>query len=449
MKNTLPSLEPFPNNIPDIIRELLQQPDNPALEDWLFELTRLSGFMAEEENLRWRVLALVWLAAQFNVDKAWPYLMWLNQNKAALSDHLNEILSDAVNHYQCHLQMAAWIANANTNSNDERLRVFFAPYRNIPGPQELSALIPQLLAAPKAPQTGVWMQAFCRDTRDTPSPYMRPWRLLMSAWYALCFDPAAGLNLLQDLSGGAETLPAEDNAILMKTLEDIGALAPMIGWLADCEDTALKTMLKEVGHPNLQLTARTILNHPADYSRLPATAAQAKADAQTFKKILSQLQAAGIPQKKAQLLDLGCGPLAPQSALLNSAGYKTTGVDLDLPPAGLPASGLKQTLERGKLVKAWKQATNAYYQILAQESGQKLKWRKTALQLDDPTRLSFPDAQFDVVICVDHLQRAPNPRGVLSEAARALKPGGVLITDEKEIVLKYENVLEEIEVREI
>ena len=441
----LPSLEPFPKNISDIIRKLLQQPDDPALEDWLFELTRLSGFMAEEKNLRWRVLVLVWLAAQFNVDKAWPYLMWLNQNEAALSDHLNEILSDAVNDYQCHLQMATWIANAN----DERLRIFFAPYRNIPGQQDLLALIPQLLKQPKAPQSGVWLQAFCRDTRDNPSPYMRPWRLLMSAWYAVCFDPAEGLSLLQDLSGGAETLPAEDNMLLMKILEDVDALKPMIGWIADCQDAPLKTMLKEVGHPNLQLTAQAALSRPADYSRLPAATAQAKADAQTFQKILAQLQKAGISPKKAQLLDLGCGPLAPQSALLNSAGYKTIGVDLEIPPAWLPVSGLKQTLKRGKLVKAWKQATDAYYQMLAKESGQKLKWRKILLQLDDPTRLSFPDAQFDAIICVDHLQRAPNPRGALSEAARVLKPGGVFITDAEAIVSKYEKALEKIEVRQI
>ncbi len=442
-QNALPSLEPFPNNISDIIRELLQQPDDPALEDWLFELTRLSGFMAAENDLRWRVLALVWLAAQFNVDKAWPYLMWLNQNEAALSDHLNEILSDAVNDYQCHIQMATWIANAR----DERLRTFFAPYRNIPGQRDLFALIPQLLKQPKAPQTGVWMQAFCRNTRDNPSPYMRPWRLLMSAWYAARFDPAEGLDLLKDLSGGTETLSAEDNMILMRTLEDVGALTPMIRWVADCEDAAVKTMLKEVGHPNLQLVAQSALSRPADYSRLPAIPRQAEADAQTFQKILSQLKEAGVNPKKAQILDLGCGPLAPQSVLLNSAGYKTIGVDLDIPPAYLPASGLKQTLKRGKLVKAWKQVTDTYCKTLGQQSGYKLKWKKTTVQLSDLTRLNFPDSHFDVVICVDYLQHAPDPRGVLSEAIRTLKPGGVFVTDAKEIVLKYREILEGIEVR--
>ena len=441
-QNALPSLEPFPNNISDIIRDLLQQPDNPALEDWLFELTRLSGFMAEEQNLRWRALALVWLAAQFNVDKAWPYLMWLNQNQPALSDHLNEILSDAVNDYQCHVQMANWIAN----TGDERLRAFFAPYRNIPGQQDLFTLIPQLLAQPKAPSTGVWMQAFCRDTRDNPSPHTRPWRLLMSAWYAARFDSAAGLDLLQDLSGGAETLSAEDNMILMKTLEDVDALKPMIGWLADCEDAAVKTMLKETGHPNLQLVAQNALNRPADYSHLSATMLQAEADAKTFQKILTQLQEAGINPKKAQILDLGCGPLAPQSALLNSAGYKTVGVDLDIPPAWLPVSGLKQTLKRGKYVKAWKRVTGAYYKTLAQQSGHKLKWKKTTVQLSDLTRLNFPDSHFDAVICVDHLQDAPDPRGALSEVARALKPGGVFIADAEEIVSKYREVLEGVEV---
>jgi len=390
------------------------------------------------------VLALVWLAAQFSVDKAWPYLMWLNQNEAALSDHLNEILSDAVTDYQCHVQMATWIAAAN----DDRLRAFFAPYRNIPGQRELFALIPQLLAAPKAPATGVWLQAFCRDVRDNPSPYMRPWQLLFFAWYAVCFNPAEGLDLLQDLSGGAKTLSAEDNLILMKTLEDVDALKPMIGWLAACADGDVQTMLKEVGHPDLQLVTQAALNRPPDYSHLPATALQAQADAQTFQKILAQLQAASISPKKARLLDLGCGPLAAQSVLLNAAGYKITGVDLDISPLWLPASGLKQTLKRSKLVKAWKQTTDPYYKTLAQESGQKLKLKKAAVQPGDPTRLNFPNHHFDAVICAGHLQQAPNPRGVLSEAVRVLKPGGVLITDAAETVSEYGNLLTGVEVRE-
>ena len=85
MRQTLPSLQPIPDNIEDEIQRLLQDPSQPALENWLYELIKSSGHMSTGEDMRWRVFCTVWLAVEFSVDKAWPYLMWLNMKEATIS----------------------------------------------------------------------------------------------------------------------------------------------------------------------------------------------------------------------------------------------------------------------------------------------------------------------------------------------------------------------------
>jgi SAM-dependent methyltransferase len=45
------------------------------------------------------------------------------------------------------------------------------------------------------------------------------------------------------------------------------------------------------------------------------------------------------------------------------------------------------------------------------------------------TRLNLSDNSFDVIICVHHLQHAPDVAGLLAEAARVLKPGGLFLAD--------------------
>jgi SAM-dependent methyltransferase len=425
MIQALPALNPIPENIEDELRRLLQYPGEPALEAWLFDLVRSSGHMSTSDDLQWRLLCLVWLAAEFDVDKAWPYLMWLNMKEPVISAHLSQLLIDAVDNLNAHLQMAHWLANLK----DERLATFFKDFQPIPAQRQVQPLLTSMVDYATHPTVGVWLAAFCEGTRYHDSTVMRSWRLLAAAWYAAGFNPERGLVYLQELTNGAEVLSPADNKLLMDAAAGTGSLTTMIQMMADCSDPAVKAILKDFGHPDLPTLAETILQGKADYDCLAGSVSQAAADVETFKRNLAYLEQGEVSTNTAAILDLACGPLASQTLLLNSAGYKTLGLDLDIPPAYLPLANFKQWFKRRRHHQAWQKATAAYYEALAQQANLKLKWGKVKIKLADLTRLDLDDDSFDVVICAHHLQHAPNVEGLLSEAARVLKPGGLFLAD--------------------
>jgi SAM-dependent methyltransferase len=201
-------------------------------------------------------------------------------------------------------------------------------------------------------------------------------------------------------------------------------------WIAACPDAAVKAMLQEVGHPDLTTLVETIFDNPPDYDHLTGLTPRAAANAETFARNRRLLAQVWIDPKRAKVLDLGCGPLAPQTLLLNSAGYNVTGVDVQIPPDYLPLSGIMQRFRKGKYVKAWREATNPYYEALARHVADlRLSWKKVAIKLADPTRLEFAADSFTVVICANHLQHAPDVNGLLAEAARVLQTGGLFLAD--------------------
>lgn len=423
---TLPSLTTIPENIEDQLRRLMQAPREPGLAEWLFELIKASGHLSTPDNLRWRVISMVWLAAEFDLEKAWPYLMWLNSGQPVISEQLAEILSDAADNLDCHVELANWIAQAK----DERLAAFFSGFQHIPARYTMPQLVRRLLAHPTTPEVGVWLASYCRDTAGNTSLTLRPWRLLTAAWYATCFDPTAGLVQLRDLSQGEPSLSATDNKMLTDLAAELNCITAVIQWLARCPDPAVKTMLKEFGHPDLAAFATGIFQQPPHYEHLANSVRHAEADVGAFKGTLKMLEQAGVSLKTAKILDLACGPLATQTLLFNSAGGRVTGADLHIPPAYLPATSFAQRfLQRGKYIKAWQTATAPYHQALAQHSGLKLRWKGVKIELADLTRLPFPEGSFEGVICLNHLQHAPDVESLLAEAARVLKPGGVLVAD--------------------
>jgi len=423
---TLLPLTTIPDNIEEQLRHLLPAPREAGLEEWLFELIKASGHLSTPDNLRWRVISMIWLATEFDVDKAWPYLMWLNTGQPVISEHLAEILSEAANDLDCHIQLANWIAQAK----DERLITFFSDFRHIPARYNMPGLVRRLLTQPTAPEIGVWLAAYCCDTAGNTNINLRPWRLLTAAWYATCFDSVAALEYLEDLSGGASTLSAVDNKILTDLANELNCVNTLSEWIGTCHDPDVRTMLKDFGHPDLATFAAAIFQQPPNYQHLSDSVRQAQADAQTFQRTIGWLEKADVSLKTAKFLDLACGPLAAQTLLFNSAGYQISGADLHIPPAYLPVASLKQRLfQRGKYIKAWETATAPYYQALAQHSGLKLKWNGVKIELADVTRLQFPGSSFEVVLCLNHLHHAPDVESLLAEAARVLKPGGILVAD--------------------
>ncbi len=425
---TLPSVETIPDDIDEQLRHLIHYAPDQVNAAWLSNLIKNSTHLTTPDYMRWRVVSLVWLATEFDLEEAWPYLMWLNMNEPEMGEHFNDILTDGVEELQCHVQMATWIAGAE----DERLKTFFSTYKNIPAPHKMGPLLRRLVNRADDPAVGRWLTGLCADTADNPSPLMRPWRLLIAAWVATRFDPTEGLTSLRQLSEGQATLSAEDNKLLMDKAAEIKAGPAMIQWIADCPDPAVKTMLQQFGHPDLDAFVADIFDKPPAYDHLIPHIHRAERDAHTFEQLRDLLEALDV-SKSAAILDLACGPLAPQTLLLNSAGYNVTGADLHIPPAYLPApSFLQRLFKKGKYVKAWEETTQAYYEALGRHIGTlNLTWRPATIELADVTRLQFADDRFEVVICADYLHHAPDVNGLLAEAVRVLKPGGLFLANIK------------------
>ncbi len=426
MPQDLPSLHPLPDNIDQYVRQLLpQQPRPPGLEVWLYELIRASGHLSTPDNLRWRVICLLWLAAEYEVDKAWPYLMWLNQGQPVMAEHMAEILTEAADDLEAHVPLANWMAQAT----DERLVKFWGDFQPVPARYTMPGLVSRLMAQPSAPETGVWLDAYCRATSGSENLALRPWRLLTATWYATHFDSTAGLAYLSQLCPGEPTLSAVDNKILTDLAQELNCLPAIIRWITACPNPAVKTMLKDFGHPDLPGYVAAIFQQPPAYPPVTNPAQQSQTDVVAFRWVVEWLEKAGVSLKTASLLNLACGRLAPLPLLLTASGCQATGADLNVPPAYLPTTGVKQWFKRGQYVKAWQTATAAYYESLAQQIGLKLKWTKVKIDLADLTRLPYPDNSFEGVICLNHLSHAPDVESLLAEAARVLRPGGVLIAD--------------------
>ena len=422
---TLPSLNPIPADIEAHIQRLLQNPGDPDLGPWLVELIQNSGHMSTGDDMRWRLLCMVWLTAEFDVEQGWPYLMWLNMQEPVMSTHMSQILIEAVDDYSAHVHLANWIVEAE----DERLKTFFQDFRPIPAQRRLPVLMKALLTQPTHPKTGVWLDIFCQSTADDKSQRMRPWRLLAAGWYASAYNPPQGLAYLRDMIDGAARLSPADNRLLTEAAAEANGLATLTQLIADCPNDQVKATLADFGHPDLAAVVETVLTNPPDYSHLADSVNHAPEEVETFKRNLACLEQAGLTPGSAKLLDLACGPLASQTVLLAAAGYETLGVDVDIPPGYLPLPGVMSWFKRNKYKSAWQETTDSYYATLAQQAGVKLNWGKVKIELADPTRLKLPDGRFDAVICHDYLQHAPDVAGLLAEAARVLKPGGLLLAD--------------------
>lgn len=93
-----------------------------------------------------------------------------------------------------------------------------------------------------------------------------------------------------------------------------------------------------------------------------------------------------------RLLDVGCGT-GHQMAQLRRRGFNVTGVDASV-----------AMLEQARLNNP-----------------------AAELRLADVETLPFPEASFDLVVCVEVLRYLPQLSGCLREMARVLKPGGVCL----------------------
>jgi SAM-dependent methyltransferase len=422
----LPSLDPIPTDIDEQIKRLLTCPHDPDIGDWLAELLQNSGHMSTGDDMRWRLLCMVWLTLEYDVEAGWPYLKWMNMGEPTISGHVSEMLIEAIDMLDAHVQMANWLANID---DDEQLQTFFQQFYPIPAQRNMAPLLAHLLVHPARPEVGVWLRSYCDGVIDHDSAFMRPWRLLTAAWYATAFNPVEGANYLKVITGGADRLSAEDRKLLLETTEQVNGTAALTQLIADCPDPNIKALLIDFERQHLPTVAVTTLNSDPDYKHLSGLSGQASTDLALFNRAREFLQQAGFGPENAAVLDLACGPLAAQTLLFSSAGYDVEGVDLEIPPGYLPTEGVKQWFRRRKHTKAWKDATAAYYRALAEQAGMPLHWKNADITMSDITRLDLADGEFEAVICFNYLQHAPNVNGLLAEATRMLKPGGLFVAN--------------------
>lgn len=420
---TLPPANPIPENIDEVLQAQLRNPSHPALEDWLEELLKTSGHLADTDSLRWRTLAMVWLAMVFDADKAMPYLMWFNNHETKIGDQLAEILTDAIDTFGAHLQFSQW----RHNVTDERLKTLFENYKSIPGYRELPILMGKLLGYPYAEATGIWLNDFHRATLDHPSPTLRRWRILTGAWLAVNFNVDEGLSLLKEFLTPENNFSTKDKKLLGDTLSEFNKLPAMIQWIAECPNAETKSVLQDVLRPNLSEIIESTLENPPDFSHLLKLDSRAVTDFRLHQTAMSALVQAGLDLQTINLLDVGCGELAEHSLLASSHGVNVTGIDLKVPPKYIPVNGVKARFKRGKIEKMWKAASADYYDALKSESKEKLSWKNASIQLADPTRTIFTDESFDAAICLNYLHTVADVSGVLAENARILKKGALFV----------------------
>ncbi len=100
------------------------------------------------------------------------------------------------------------------------------------------------------------------------------------------------------------------------------------------------------------------------------------------------------------VLDVGTGTARLPLALLGqpSFGGSIIGVDASHGMLRIAASKTREYADRLSLI-----------------------WR-------DARKLTFPDATFDAVTCLEMIEFTPKPEGQLAEAVRVLRPGGLLLT---------------------
>lgn len=107
------------------------------------------------------------------------------------------------------------------------------------------------------------------------------------------------------------------------------------------------------------------------------------------------------PPAGATFLDAGCGPCA-HTARLARRGFNVRAIDFSESALEMARDYLKKTWLDGRI----------------------------SLQREDLTRLSFPDASFDYVLCWGVLMHVPDVGRAVAELAWVLRPGGALVLSE-------------------
>ena len=122
--------------------------------------------------------------------------------------------------------------------------------------------------------------------------------------------------------------------------------------------------------------------------------------------ILDQIKKHGLYNSDTKVLDVGCG-----------AGFLSN----ELAKEGLQVTGVDLSEESLKVAQKYDETKKVHYQTA------------------DAYKLPFPDHSFDVLTAMDFLEHVEDPKLVIKEFSRVLKPNGVFIARELEQLMKTQS----------
>jgi SAM-dependent methyltransferase len=138
----------------------------------------------------------------------------------------------------------------------------------------------------------------------------------------------------------------------------------------------------------------------------------------------------GKPVRDMDILEIGSGQKSIQLAVMSQAN-RAIGIDRESSNDGLSVRSIVHTIQTDGAVRAAKtvarKAMGFDRQIrneFAKQMGMQA-WQALNVQQMDASRLSFPDASFDIVFSRAVFEHIENPVDVLREIKRVIRPGGV------------------------
>lgn len=138
--------------------------------------------------------------------------------------------------------------------------------------------------------------------------------------------------------------------------------------------------------------------------------------------------------KDLQVLEVGHGPLPRLLSYISMLGNVAVGIDTDVFPSSLcDITGYIHCLRRNGPVRVLKtlarelSGVNRSYRREFLRLHQLTKWPPIQLLERDAISTSFRDAQFDLIFSFNVFEHLANPREVIVELKRILKPGGGLM----------------------
>jgi hypothetical protein len=138
----------------------------------------------------------------------------------------------------------------------------------------------------------------------------------------------------------------------------------------------------------------------------------------------------GLKLEGLEILEVGPGQQLEHMRAL-SVKNQVTGIDTDIVLQGFHLRDYVELLRQGPVLRAAKTVTRKLFgwdtlfeKSLAQSLGVQCFPRLPLFRMD-PTRMTFPDASFDLVCSWSAFEHIERPRTALAELARVLRPGGI------------------------